>query len=115
MFMPNLMVWVIRLFFEVSSRRYKNFPIRPRIPTTYMYMYSSCALAHMPKNFQQDTWRNSKFQIFKILKFQNFKISNFQNFKIAKANNCKNGKGGPWANDVYRITNPIKAPQPKGE
>ena len=32
--------------------------------------------------------------------------------KYGKATNCKNGKGGPWANDVYRITNPIKAPKP---
>ena len=34
--------------------------------------------------------------------------------KYGKAGNCKNGKGGPWANDVYRITNPIKPALPKG-
>ena len=34
--------------------------------------------------------------------------------KYGKASNCKNGKGGPWANDVYRITNPIKPATPKG-
>ena len=34
--------------------------------------------------------------------------------KYGKAGNCKNGKGGPWANDVYRITNPIKPATPKG-
>ena len=34
--------------------------------------------------------------------------------KYGKASNCKNGKGGPWANDVYRITNPIKPALPKG-
>ena len=32
--------------------------------------------------------------------------------KYGKASNCKNGKGGPWANDVYRITNPIKPALP---
>ena len=37
--------------------------------------------------------------------------------KYGKSNACKNGKGGPWANDVYRITNPIKpaTPKPKRE
>jgi len=30
--------------------------------------------------------------------------------KYGKATNCKNGKGGGYANDVYRITNPTKAP-----
>ena len=35
--------------------------------------------------------------------------------KYGKAGNCKNGKGGPWANDVYRITNPIKPALPKGK
>ena len=34
--------------------------------------------------------------------------------KYGKASNSKNGKGGPWANDVYRITNPIKPAVPKG-
>ena len=34
--------------------------------------------------------------------------------KYGKANNCRNGKGGAWANDVYRITNPIKPAVPKG-
>ena len=34
--------------------------------------------------------------------------------KYGKAGNCKNGKGGPWANDVYRITNPIRPAVPKG-
>ena len=34
--------------------------------------------------------------------------------KYGKASNCKNGKGGPWANDVYRITNPIRPALPKG-
>ena len=34
--------------------------------------------------------------------------------KYGKAGNCRNGKGGPWANDVYRITNPIKPAVPKG-
>merc|ERR1711962_1840309 len=33
--------------------------------------------------------------------------------KYGKSNACKNGKGGPWANDVYRITNPIKPAAPK--
>merc|ERR1712168_1679350 len=33
--------------------------------------------------------------------------------KYGKASNCKNGKGGPWANDVYRITNPIRPALPK--
>ena len=37
--------------------------------------------------------------------------------KYGKSNACKNGKGGPWANDVYRITNPLKpaTPKPKRE
>ena len=37
--------------------------------------------------------------------------------KYGKSTACKNGKGGPWANDVYRITNPIKpaTPKPKRE
>ena len=35
--------------------------------------------------------------------------------KYGKSNACKNGKGGPWANDVYRITNPIKPAAPKRE
>ena len=35
--------------------------------------------------------------------------------KYGKSNACKNGKGGPWANDVYRITNPIKPATPKRE
>jgi len=30
--------------------------------------------------------------------------------KYGKATNCKNGKGGGWANDVYRITNPTSVP-----
>ena len=34
--------------------------------------------------------------------------------KYGKAANCRNGKGGAWANDVYRITNPIKPAVPKG-
>ena len=34
--------------------------------------------------------------------------------KYGKSNACKNGKGGPWANDVYRITNPIRPALPKG-
>merc|ERR1711962_333561 len=32
--------------------------------------------------------------------------------KYGKSNVCKNGKGGPWANDVYRITNPLKPGKP---
>merc|ERR1711973_607029 len=32
--------------------------------------------------------------------------------KYGKSNACKNGKGGPWANDVYRITNPLKPGKP---
>ena len=35
--------------------------------------------------------------------------------KYGKSNACKNGKGGPWANDVYRITNPLKPAAPKRE
>ena len=30
--------------------------------------------------------------------------------RYGKATNCKNGKGGPWANDVYRITSPLRRP-----
>jgi len=31
--------------------------------------------------------------------------------KYGKATNCRNGKGGGWANDVYRITIPTSAPK----
>ena len=34
--------------------------------------------------------------------------------KYGKSGKCRNGKGGPWANDVYRITNPIRPVVPKG-
>ena len=34
--------------------------------------------------------------------------------RYGKSNKCRNGKGGPWANDVYRITNPIRPALPKG-
>ena len=34
--------------------------------------------------------------------------------KYGKSGKCRNGKGGPWANDVYRITNPIRPALPKG-
>ena len=34
--------------------------------------------------------------------------------KYGNSNKCRNGKGGPWANDVYRITNPIRPTVPKG-
>ena len=30
--------------------------------------------------------------------------------KYGKATNCRNGKGGGWANDVYRITGAIVTP-----
>ena len=40
---------------------------------------------------------------------------NFNGYKkYGKSNKCRNGKGGPWANDVYRITNPIRPAVPKG-
>ena len=40
---------------------------------------------------------------------------NFNGFKkYGKSNKCRGGKGGPWANDVYRITNPIRPSLPKG-
>ena len=35
--------------------------------------------------------------------------------KYGKSGKCRNGKGGPWANDVYRITNPIRPALPKGK
>ena len=35
--------------------------------------------------------------------------------KYGKANNCKNGKGGGWANNVYRIIGAkVPAPKPTG-
>ena len=41
---------------------------------------------------------------------------NFKGYqKYGRSNKCRNGKGGPWANDVYRITNPIKPAAPKRE
>ena len=40
---------------------------------------------------------------------------NFKGYqKYGRSNRCRNGKGGPWANDVYRITNPIRPALPKG-
>ena len=34
---------------------------------------------------------------------------NFNGYQIyGQYDKCRNGKGGPWANDVYRITNPIR-------
>ena len=40
---------------------------------------------------------------------------NFNGYKkYGKSNKCRNGKGGPWANDVYRIMNPIRPAVPKG-
>ena len=30
--------------------------------------------------------------------------------RYGKATNCRNGKGGAWANDVYRITSPLRRP-----
>ena len=40
---------------------------------------------------------------------------NFKGYqKYGRANKCRKGKGGPWANDVYRITNPIRPALPKG-
>ena len=40
---------------------------------------------------------------------------NFKGYqKYGRSNKCRNGKGGPWANDVYRITNPIRPALPKG-
>ena len=32
--------------------------------------------------------------------------------KYGKSGKCRNGKGGPWANDVYRIRNPIRPIRP---
>ena len=32
-------------------------------------------------------------------------VNNYK--KYGKATNCRNGKGGGWANDVYRITGAI--------
>ena len=41
--------------------------------------------------------------------------ANFKGYlRYGKSNKCRNGKGGPWANDVYRITNPIRPALPKG-
>ena len=34
--------------------------------------------------------------------------------KYGRATNCINNKGGYWAMDVYRITNPIKSSISKG-
>ena len=40
---------------------------------------------------------------------------NFKGYqRYGRSNKCRNGKGGPWANDVYRITNPIRPALPKG-
>ena len=40
---------------------------------------------------------------------------NFNGYKrYGSSNKCRGGKGGPWANDVYRITNPIRPAVIKG-
>ena len=60
------------------------------------YAVEKCAVVAMMKNFkvmgvQHQGWCASSA------------VAHRTYAKYGRANNCKNGKGGPWANDVYRL------------